>query len=307
MRTNMFSKALSSFAFLLLFVGFSSFAQAQAPVNIALKKPAYQSSEGSGGAAQRANDGNSNPNWSGNSVSGTNNGPREFWLVDLQGNFAITGIRITNRADCCSERIVGATVLVLDNAGQVKWSSTITGVSPVYQFPVPNGIQGSFVRVLNKPGQILSMAEVEVFGVAAAPAAPVAAAPVVAAPVAAAPVAVYVPFISCQQLSNTLGINSLTSWGGATKPYQLTQWIQNGCNTKPQTASEVTHAACLQQQEAKNHIWLSSCQTRETSWSGSWLTGDCANRIRAAACPVGASYTSGCTFGISCGPTTANQ
>ena len=59
MRTNMFSKALSSFAVLLLFVGFSSsFAQAQAPVNIALNKPATQSSEDAGGAAGRANDGN---------------------------------------------------------------------------------------------------------------------------------------------------------------------------------------------------------------------------------------------------------
>ena len=307
MRTNMFSKALSSFAFLLLFVGFSSFAQAQAPVNIALNKPATQSSEDAGGAAGRANDGNPNPNFSAGSVSHTRNGPNEFWMVNLQGNFAITGIRITNRADCCSERIVGATVLVLDNTGQVKWSSTITGASPVYQFPVPNGIQGSFVRVLNKPGQVLSMAEVEVFGFAAAPAAPVAAAPVVAAPVAAAPVAVFVPFISCQHMSNTLGINSLTSWGGATKPYQLQQWILGRCSTKPQTASEVTHAACLQEQEAKNHIWLSSCQTPATSWGGAYLTGDCANRIRAAACPVGASYTSGCTFGISCGPTTANQ
>ena len=264
MRTNMFSKALSSFAFLLLFVGFSSFAQAQAPVNIALNKPATQSSEDAGGAAGRANDGNPNPNFSAGSVSHTRNGPNEFWMVNLQGNFAITGIRITNRADCCSERIVGATVLVLDNAGQVKWSSTITGVSPVYQFPVPNGIQGSFVRVLNKPGQVLSMAEAEVFGVAAAPAAPVAAAPVVAAPVAAAPVAAApvagaraadpVPFLSCQHLSNTLGINSLLSgnmaWGDAINGqlYMQTQWFANNCNTWPQAfAPSNKNAACMVQ------------------------------------------------------------
>jgi hypothetical protein len=87
----------------------------------------------------------------------------------LQGNFAIAGIKITNRADCCTDRIVGATVQVLDNAGQVKWSAPITAVAPVYQFAVPNGIVGGFVRVLNKPGQYLHMAEVEVFGVAAAP------------------------------------------------------------------------------------------------------------------------------------------
>ena len=172
MRTNMFSKSFKSLFFLLLFVGFSSFAQAPAPVNIALKKPATQSSD-VGGAAGRANDGNSNPNWNGNSINHTNNGPNEFWMVNLQGNFAIAGIKITNRADCCTERIVGATVQVLDNADQVKWSAPITAVAPVYQFAVPSGIVGGFVRVLNKPGQYLSMAEVEVFGVAAAPVAAV--------------------------------------------------------------------------------------------------------------------------------------
>jgi hypothetical protein len=165
MRTNMFSKAFKSLFFLLLFVGFSSFAQAPAPVNIALNKPATQSSE-NGGDAGRANDGNSNPNWSRGSVSATRNGPNEFWMVNLQGNFAIAGIKITNRADCCTDRIVGATVQVLDNAGQVKWSAGIRAVAPAYQLPVPSGTQCSFVRVLNKPGQQLHMAEVEVLGVA---------------------------------------------------------------------------------------------------------------------------------------------
>ena len=173
MISNMFSKSFKSLFFLLLFVGFSSsFAQAQAPVNIALKKPATQSSD-YGGAAGRANDGNSNPNWNGNSINHTNNGPNEFWMVNLQGNFAITGIRITNRADDAwnkyAERIVGATVQVLDKAGQVNWSAPIkSNVSngSIIGFKVPKGIVGSFVRVLNKPNQYLNLAEVEVFGVA---------------------------------------------------------------------------------------------------------------------------------------------
>jgi hypothetical protein len=237
MISNMFSKSFKSLFFLLLFVGFSSsFAQAQAPVNIALNKPATQSSD-VGGAAGRANDGNSNPNWNGNSINHTNNGPNEFWMVNLQGNFAITGIRITNRADDAwnkyAERIVGATVQVLDNAGQVKWSTPITAVLPVYQLTVPNGIQGSVVRVLNKPGQYLHMAEVEVFGVAAAPAAPVVAAPVAAAPVAAAPVAGALPFMGCQQMSNTFGVNYLEGFA-FTAPYLLAQWLENGCKTWPQ-------------------------------------------------------------------------
>jgi hypothetical protein len=269
MRTNMFSKALSSFAFLLLFVGFSSsFAQAPAPVNIALKKPATQSSEGFGGAAGRANDGNSNPNWDAGSVSHTNNGPNEFWMVNLQGNFAITGIRITNRADDAwnkyAERIVGATVQVLDNAGQVKWSTPITAVAPVYQLPVPNGIQGSFVRILNKPGQYLHMAEVEVFGVAAAPAAPVVAAPVAAAPVAAAPVGVTVPpFMGCQQISDTYGYNYLIRSENIA-PYLQAQWMANGCNTWPKAwAPSNKNSLCLLEAAKKYDI----CVRVNAGWS----------------------------------------
>jgi hypothetical protein len=145
------------------------------PGNIALKKPATQSSDVTaqwpGGTPDKAVDGNTNPNWNFSngalvSLQHTNNGPNEFWMVNLQGNFAIAGIKITNRADCCTDRIVGATVQVLDNAGQVKWSAPVTAVAPVYQFAVPN-IVGGFVRVLNKPGQYLHMAEVEVFGVPA--------------------------------------------------------------------------------------------------------------------------------------------
>jgi hypothetical protein len=77
------------------------------------------------------------------------------------------------------------------------------------------------------------MAEVEVFGVAAAPAAPVVAAPVAAAPVAAAPVAGALPFMGCQQMSNTHGVNYLEG-SAPPAPYLLAQWLENGCKTWPQ-------------------------------------------------------------------------
>ena len=87
-------------------------------------------------------------------------------MVDLQGNFAIEGIRIYGRTDCCRERLVGSTVQVLDKAGQVKWSAPITSITSPYNLAVPKGIVGSFVRVLSRPREYLNMAEVMVFGVA---------------------------------------------------------------------------------------------------------------------------------------------
>ena len=171
MRTNLFSKTLKNLILLILFVGYSSsFAQGKnevkALVNIALNKPATQSSTGWGGVASRVNDGNTNGNMLGGSVNHTLNDPNGFWMVDLQGNFAIEGIRIYGRTDCCAER-VGSTVQVLDKAGQVKWSAPIKLTTSRNQFlAVPKGIVGSSVRVLSRPREYLNIAEVMVFGVA---------------------------------------------------------------------------------------------------------------------------------------------
>jgi len=145
----------------------SPVAQVKPLVNIALRKPATQSSTGWGGVASRVNDGNTDGNMQNSSVNHTMNGLNEFWMVDLQGNFAIEGIKIWGRTDCCGSRLVGSTVQVLDKAGQVKWSAKITSLNQVYEFAVPKGIVGASVRVLSRPsGEYLNIAEVQVFGVA---------------------------------------------------------------------------------------------------------------------------------------------
>jgi hypothetical protein len=135
--------------------------------NISLRKPATQSSTGWSGVASRVNDGNTDGNMTNNSVNHTMNGLNEFWMVDLQGNFAIDMIRVFGRTDCCGSRLVGSTVQVLDKAGQVKWSAKITSFNnPAHSFAVPKGIVGASVRVLGSPAQYLHLAEVEVFGIA---------------------------------------------------------------------------------------------------------------------------------------------
>jgi hypothetical protein len=44
-----------------------------------------------------------------------------------------------------------------------------------------------------------------------------------------------VPFMGCQQMSNTLGTSDGVTWGNANADQQK-QWIANGCRTKPQGA-----------------------------------------------------------------------
>ena len=60
----------------------------------------------------------------------------------------------------------------------------------------------------------------------------------VMAPQAAAPVAAAVPFMGCQQMSNTLGTDHGVTWGSA-NALQQQQWQANGCNTRPQAAAPV--------------------------------------------------------------------
>jgi len=63
----------------------------------------------------------------------------------------------------------------------------------------------------------------------------------VMAPQAAAPVAAAVPFMGCQQMSNTLGTNDGVTWGSA-NALQQQQWQANGCHTRPQAAAPVAAA-----------------------------------------------------------------
>ncbi len=141
-----------------------AFGQIAAQNNVALKKPASQSSSWSPtqGMASNANDGAVTGSWPG--LNHTQNGPNEFWMVDLQGSFQISKISINNRTDCCNDRIVGATVQILNSKKDVVFKAPITSSGPLSEFTVPAGTVGSFVRVLNKPNDYLHMGEVQVLG-----------------------------------------------------------------------------------------------------------------------------------------------
>jgi hypothetical protein len=104
-------------------------------VNVALGKKVAQSSVGYGGVPERAVDGNRCGAWCVASVCHTGEGPTEWWEVDLGAVQAIDGIAVWNRTDgVCTERIVGATLKILDEQRQATWQGRFDEPQRSYAF-----------------------------------------------------------------------------------------------------------------------------------------------------------------------------
>ena len=75
------------------------------PTNVALNKPATQSSMADGFDAERAVDGNLDTNLLQFSCSHTDlvAGVRAWWQVDLGSSYNVISVTITNRGDCDGE------------------------------------------------------------------------------------------------------------------------------------------------------------------------------------------------------------
>ncbi|XP_077990580.1 uncharacterized protein LOC144444904 [Glandiceps talaboti] len=84
-------------------------------VNIATEGTASQSSYYPGTNANRIIDGNTLSTWGSNSCSSTNSNQNAWWKVDLGQSYAVSKIILTNRQDCCSERLLNAEVRVGDS------------------------------------------------------------------------------------------------------------------------------------------------------------------------------------------------
>ncbi|KAI4892589.1 hypothetical protein NFI96_006887 [Prochilodus magdalenae] len=80
--------------------------------NVALKAQAVQSSTAYNGPASKAVDGNLETNYHVSSCTHTVRERDPWWRVDLSRTYNITRIAITNRGDCCAERLNGAQIHV---------------------------------------------------------------------------------------------------------------------------------------------------------------------------------------------------
>ncbi len=142
--------------------------------NLALGRPALQSSIGWDGAASRAVDGNVDGQWGGGSVTHTQADAPAWWQVDLGAVQSLHALRLWNRTDCCGERLADVQVFVSATdmssrtpaqllADPAVWRATYAGAVGRTAL-VALGTAGRFVRVQLAGPQYLSLAEAQVWG-----------------------------------------------------------------------------------------------------------------------------------------------
>merc|ERR1719403_778308 len=133
---------------------------------LAQGKPTTQSSEGWGGASQRAVDGNTDGIYGSQTCTHTHAGAKEWWRVDLQQTADISSVQIWNREDCCGERLDGARIKVgaTDDVDAASPCATVDSVGAGGNKAFGCASTGRFVFIQNAPNQYLTLCEVKVFG-----------------------------------------------------------------------------------------------------------------------------------------------
>lgn len=136
--------------------------------NLALTGVASQSSTGYEGVAGRAIDGNYDGAWSVSSVTHTNTEEYPWWQVELTSESIIKSVNIYGRTDsCCKARLSDYTLFVYNEQGEETFSKQFTSYpNPLETVVLENVVAKRVKIVLNGSSVALSLAEVEVLGVA---------------------------------------------------------------------------------------------------------------------------------------------
>ncbi len=162
--------------------GATHIGNAQSTTNVALGKPATQSSTLSDFGPARAVDGNLSGVIGDSSLSHTNLDAQAWWEVDLGASYSIATIHLHNRSDCCEDRLSNFHVLVSDTPFASQALTPTLSQPGVTDFAYP-GIAGGetiitatrtarFVRIQLQSANFLHLAEVRVFGSSAPAASP---------------------------------------------------------------------------------------------------------------------------------------
>lgn len=150
------------------------------PPNVALGKPARQSSTALERPATLAVDGRTDGNFNAGSVTHTQADSNAWWEVDLGTVETIESVVVWNRSDCCFERLNKFWVFISEQPFRAEDTADTLRKRPktwarINPTPVPEGrvhvprVRGRYVRVqLNGDTEpsaaYLSLAEVQVFG-----------------------------------------------------------------------------------------------------------------------------------------------
>ncbi len=132
--------------------------------NLALNKPATQSSLYEDGHAWKAVDGNTDGVLSNRSVTHTLSAPQDpqaWWMVDLEAQRWIGSVVLHNRTDCCSGRLSNFKLMV--SADGTTWHEFPHPGQAGVVTHIPVRRTGRYVKVQVLGGTHLSLAEVEVF------------------------------------------------------------------------------------------------------------------------------------------------
>ncbi|XP_066518437.1 fucolectin-1-like [Hoplias malabaricus] len=120
--------------------------------------------------APLAIDGNKDAEFSAGSCTVTVYSLQPWWRVDLLAQYQISSVVITNRVDCCPQRIDGAEIRIgnsLENDGNNNPRCAVikyTSDSSSYNFSC--NMIGRYVNVIiPQNGTTLTLCEVEVYGV----------------------------------------------------------------------------------------------------------------------------------------------
>lgn len=133
--------------------------------NVALYKPTSQSATCHGGSSSRAVDGNTDGLWWKGSVTHTCYNYQDWWQVDLGASYKIDSIDVFNRVDCCSSRLNGFKVTILNVDDMELWSTTYSGdTSGETKIAVNEEVYGRKVKISLPNHNPLSLAEVKVNG-----------------------------------------------------------------------------------------------------------------------------------------------
>ncbi|XP_051263510.1 fucolectin-4-like [Dicentrarchus labrax] len=158
----------SSVLLLYLLLGTSS---AYTYQNVALRGKASQSSVQEFRSAYNAIDGNRDYNYAAGSCTLTDEQTNPWWRVDLLEPYIVTSIIITNRGDCCAERIDGAEIHIGNSLQDGGVTNPVVGV--ISRIPAGRSLkmtltglaEGRYVTVaLLGSKKVLTLCEVEVYG-----------------------------------------------------------------------------------------------------------------------------------------------
>ncbi|XP_042345197.1 uncharacterized protein LOC121945202 isoform X2 [Plectropomus leopardus] len=141
--------------------------------NVALRGKATQSDRFADlfGIASNAIDGNRESNYGAGSCTHTEEQTNPWWRVDLLESYTVTSVIITNRGDCCAERLDGAEIHIgnsLQDNGAANPVASIISHIPAgrsLKMTFTRHMEGRYVTVV-LPGlkRVLTLCEVEVYG-----------------------------------------------------------------------------------------------------------------------------------------------